>query len=156
MILCGGTYNTPQLLMLSGVGPATELERHGITPVLDLPGVGGNLSEHPHVPMEFAVRHPVTFLNELRFDRLATSVVQWAMFGTGALANQINSCNVVIRTQPHLEQPDIQLMCNPVRMDAKLWFPGGLDAAAGSRHGGRRGPASEEPRSGVARLGQYQ
>jgi choline dehydrogenase len=124
VILCGGTYNSPQLLMLSGVGPAAQLRRHGIAPVLDLPGVGANLSEHPHVPMEFAARRPVTYLNELRFDRVVASVAQWALFGTGALANQINSCNVVIRTRPDLAQPDVQLMCNPVRMDAKIWFPG--------------------------------
>jgi choline dehydrogenase len=86
--------------------------------------VGSNLSEHPHVPVEFAARRRVTFLNELRFDRIATSVVQWAMFGTGPLATQINSCNVIIRTRPDLAQPDVQLMCNPVRMDAKIWFPG--------------------------------
>ncbi|HTV78522.1 MAG TPA: GMC family oxidoreductase N-terminal domain-containing protein [Steroidobacteraceae bacterium] len=124
VILCGGTYNTPQLLMLSGVGPAAELARHGIGIVLDLPGVGENLSEHPHVPVEFAARRPVTFLNELRFDRIARHVAQWLMFGTGPLATQINSCNVVIRTRPGLTRPDVQLMCNPVRMDAKIWFPG--------------------------------
>jgi choline dehydrogenase len=124
VILCGGTYNTPQLLMLSGIGPAAELLRHDITPRIDLPGVGANLSEHPHVPVEFAVRKPITFLNELRGDRLAASVLQWLLFGTGSLANQINSCNVVIRTRPHLLQPDVQLMCNPVRMDARIWFPG--------------------------------
>ncbi|HTC43657.1 MAG TPA: GMC family oxidoreductase N-terminal domain-containing protein [Steroidobacteraceae bacterium] len=124
VILCGGSYNSPQLLMLSGIGPAAQLRRHGIEPVVDLPGVGGNLSEHPHVPMEFAASRPVTFLNELRFDRLAGSVIQWVLSGTGPLATQINSCNIVIRTRPQLTQPDIQLMCNPVRMDAKIWFPG--------------------------------
>jgi choline dehydrogenase len=124
VILCGGSYNSPQLLMLSGIGPGAQLRRHGIQPVVDLPGVGGNLSEHPHVPMEFAVTRPVTFLNELRFDRIAGSVIQWVVSGTGPLATQINSCNIVIRTRPQLRQPDIQLMCNPVRMDAKIWFPG--------------------------------
>ena len=124
VILCGGTYNSPQLLMLSGVGPAAELRRHGIDPVLDLPGVGGNLAEHPHVPVEFATRRRETFLNELRFDRITASMIQWTLFGTGPLATQINSCNVVIRTRPDLLQPDVQLMCNPVRMDAKIWFPG--------------------------------
>jgi choline dehydrogenase len=110
--------------MLSGVGPAAQLERHGIKPLIDVAGVGGNLSEHPHVPMEFAASRPVTFLNELRFDRIAASVLQWLLSGTGPLATQINSCNVVIRTRPDLTQPDVQLMCNPVRMDAKIWFPG--------------------------------
>ncbi len=152
VILCGGTYNSPQLLMLSGVGPAAELRRHGIEPVIDLPGVGANLADHPHVPVEFAVRRPVTFLNELRFDRIASSVVQWAMFGTGPLATQINSCNVVIRTRPDLTQPDVQLMCNPVRMDARIWFPRRVAAPGGPHHGRRRGAASAESRPCVAEI----
>ena len=88
--------------------------------------MGGNLVEHPHVPVEFAARRPVTFLNELRFDRVAFSVLQWALTGGGALAKlKINSWQyVVIRTCPDLSQPDVQLMCNPVRMDANIWFPG--------------------------------
>ncbi len=45
------------------------------------------------------------------------------LFGTGPFATQVSSCNVVIRTDPMLRQPDIQLMCNPVRMDAKVWWP---------------------------------
>jgi choline dehydrogenase len=124
VVLSGGVYNSPQLLMLSGIGPADELHAHGITPLVDLQGVGRNLSEHPNVMMQFAAARPETFLRELRFDRAAFSAVQWWMFGTGAFATQINSCNVVIRTRPELERPDIQLMCNPVRMDADLWFPG--------------------------------
>ena len=124
VILSGGTYNSPQLLMLSGVGPADELRAARHQTAARSSRCGRNLAEHPHVPVEFAARRPVTFLNELRFDRVAGSVAQWAMFGTGALANQINSCNVVIRTRPDLAQPDVQLMCNPVRMDAKIWFPG--------------------------------
>jgi choline dehydrogenase len=124
VILCGGAFNSPQLLMLSGIGPADHLVQHGIRPVVDLKGVGKNLSEHPNCMMRFQARSPVTFLKELRYDRAALSAAQWAMFGTGPFATQINSCNIVIRTAPGLEQPDIQLMSNPVRMDAKLWFPG--------------------------------
>ena len=124
VIVCAGAYNSPQLLMLSGIGPADELRRHGIAPVVDLPGVGRNLSEHARVPVEFAAREPVSFLNELRWDRVALSVARWALFGTGPFATQINSCNIVVRTLPTLAQPDVQLMCNPVRMDARMWFPG--------------------------------
>jgi choline dehydrogenase len=123
VILAGGTYNSPQTLLLSGIGPADDLRKLGIAPVVDLPGVGRNLSEHPHIPVEFEARVPVTFLNELRFDRVVRSVMQWALFGRGAFATQINSCNIIICTRPDLAQPDVQLMCNPVRMDAKLWFP---------------------------------
>jgi choline dehydrogenase len=124
VIVCGGAYNSPQLLMLSGIGPAEELRRHGITPVVNLPGVGRNLSEHARVPIEFAAREPVSFLNQLRWDRVAWSVARWALFGSGPFATQINSCNIVVRTQPSLARPDVQLMCNPVRMDARMWFPG--------------------------------
>ena len=124
VILCGGAYNSPQLLMLSGIGPAEELRRHGIAPVVDLAGVGRNLSEHARVPIEFATREPVSFLNQLRWDRVAWSVARWALLGTGPFATQINSCNIVVRTLPTLARPDVQLMCNPVRMDAKMWFPG--------------------------------
>ncbi len=123
VILAGGTYNSPQLLMLSGIGPAEELIQHGISPIVDLPGVGKNLSEHPVVMLGFKAKAPVTFLKELRLDRAALWAAQWALFGSGPFATQINSCNVVIRTRPDIEMPDIQLMCNPVRMDAQLWFP---------------------------------
>ena len=124
VIVCAGAYNSPQLLMLSGIGPADQLRQHAIAPLVDLPGVGGNLSEHARAPVEFEAREPVTFLNELRLDRVALSVARWALFGSGTFATQINSCNVVVRTAKELAQPDVQLMCNPVRMDAKMWFPG--------------------------------
>jgi len=123
VILSGGAYNSPQLLMLSGIGPADHLYAHGIPVLNDLPGVGRNLSEHPRVPVHFALKQPVSFLNQLRFDRAARWVMQWALTGTGAFASQVNSCNIVVRTRPELAQPDIQLWSNPVRMDAQLWFP---------------------------------
>jgi choline dehydrogenase len=123
VVLCGGTYNSAQLLMLSGFGAADELRRHGIRVQADLPGVGANLSEHVRAGLQFATREPVSFLRELRADRIAFSLLRWWLFGTGPMATQVSSCNVVIRTQDQLRQPDIQLMCNPVRMDAKVWWP---------------------------------
>ncbi|MBL8552502.1 MAG: GMC family oxidoreductase N-terminal domain-containing protein [Hyphomonadaceae bacterium] len=123
VILAGGAYNSPQLLMLSGIGPAAHLREHGIDVRLDLPGVGSNLSEHARVPVVFAAAKPVTFIRELRIDRAALSVARWAMFGDGAFASQISSCNIVIRTRPELAQPDVQLMSAPIRLDAKLWAP---------------------------------
>ncbi len=124
VILSGGSYNSPQLLMLLGIGPAAHLRDHGIEVVHDLPGVGRNLSEHPRVPVEFAAKGAVTFVNQLRFDRAARHVIQWRLFGTGAFAAQVNSANPILRTDPRLAQPDIQLWCNPVKVGAHLWFPG--------------------------------
>jgi len=123
VILCGGTYNSAQLLMLSGVGAGAALQSLGIRCLADLPGVGANLSEHARAGVQFNTRGPVSFLRELRADRVAFSLLRWWLFGSGVFATQINSCNAVIRTDANLAQPDIQLMCNPVRMDAKVWLP---------------------------------
>jgi choline dehydrogenase len=124
VILSGGAYNSPHLLMLSGIGPGRELQGNGIDVVADRPGVGRNLSEHATVSMEFVATKPVTFLRQLRLDRLVWSTLRWKLFGTGPLASQLNSCNVVIRTRPDLDRPDVQFMANPIRFDARIWFPG--------------------------------
>jgi choline dehydrogenase len=124
VILCGGAYNSPQLLMLSGIGPAQHLADKGVPVLLDAPGVGRNLGEHPRVPLEYAANGPLTFVNQLRFDRAARAVLQWQLFGTGPFARQLNSANPMLRTDQRLAQPDIQLFSNPVKLTAHLWFPG--------------------------------
>jgi len=123
VILSGGAYNSPQLLMLSGIGPADHLREHFIEPVVDAPGVGGNLSEHPLVYMSFAARGAGSFLSALRFDRAALSVLRWALTGKGPFASQITSGVLMLRTRPELVRPDIQLVFLPVRLDAKMWHP---------------------------------
>jgi choline dehydrogenase len=67
---------------------------------------------------------PVSFLNQLRFDRVALSVLKWALTGKGVFATQVNSCNPILKSRPDLAQPDLQIWANPIRMDAKVWFPG--------------------------------
>jgi choline dehydrogenase len=124
VILCGGSYNSPQLLLLSGIGPAEQIAEHGITPVHDLPGVGKNLSEHVVFHVQFALKEPITFLSRLRADKVAMSVLQWAMFRTGDFATQALTALAFVRSRADLERPDIQLFFNSTRMDAKVWFPG--------------------------------
>ena len=124
VILSGGTYNSPHLLMLSGIGPAVHLRDKGIDVLHDSPGVGRNLQEHPTASLEWNATQPVTFLSELRWDKLAFSALQWAVFGKGTATYQVNSCNVVIKTRPELDRPDMQIMVNPIRFDAQTWFPG--------------------------------
>jgi choline dehydrogenase len=92
--------------------------------VVDLPGVGGNLVEHPRMMLMYRASAPVTFTNQLRLDKAVWSVLKWALFGKGAFATQICSGTVLLKTRPELDRPDIQLLCNPVRFDAGLWFPG--------------------------------
>ena len=124
VVLCGGAYNSPQLLMLSGIGPGEALAHLGLPVISDLPGVGGNLMEHPRMMLQYRAKAPITFINQLRFDRATWAALQWAFLGRGPFATQICSGTVLLRTRPDLDRPDIQLLCNPVRLDAGLWFPG--------------------------------
>ena len=123
VIISGGAFNSPHLLMLSGIGPAAELAEHGIETIANSPGVGRNLSEHANVSLEWDAKSPVTFLKHLRFDKLMLSTLRWAALGTGPLATQLNSCNIVVRTRPDYDRPDLQVMANPIRFDARIWFP---------------------------------
>jgi choline dehydrogenase len=124
IVVAGGAYNSPQLLMLSGIGPADELRALGIDPVADLPGVGRNLQDHVVVAMMYRALGDVTFNRFLRFDRAARAVLQWKLFGTGAFAQIPLSCWAFRKTLPTLERPDVQFFFSPVSMDARLWFPG--------------------------------
>lgn len=124
VVLSGGAYNSPHLLMLSGIGPGAQLQQHGIPVVSNLPGVGGNLMEHPRMMLMYRAKAPITFIKQLRFDRATWAAFQWAALGKGPFANQICSGTVLLKTRPEEVRPDIQLLCNPVRFDANLWFPG--------------------------------
>jgi choline dehydrogenase len=124
VILCGGTFNSPQLLLLSGIGPADELRALGIEPLVDLPGVGRNLQDHASIAMVYDASGAFTFDNELRLDRMMLSVVRWHLSGGGVIGTLPVGVQGFIRTQEGLERPDLQLLISPVAMDAKLWFPG--------------------------------
>jgi choline dehydrogenase len=123
VILCGGSYNSPQLLMLSGIGPADELKAHGIKVAQDLPGVGKNLQEHILTFVQFKTKGPVTFLDQLRWDKLAFATLQWMTTRKGLMANQPLTALGFVKSRPDLERPDLEIFCNPVRLDADVWFP---------------------------------
>jgi len=124
VILSGGAYNSPQLLLLSGIGPADEISAHGIRPVHDLPGVGKNLSEHPMVSTAFESNLDASFVDQLRYDRLVLQMMRYAAARTGNFANQVITANAFVRTRPELDTPDMQLFFGPVKQDAKVWGPG--------------------------------
>ena len=123
VLLCGGAYNSPQLLLLSGIGPADELKEHGIATAVDLKGVGKNLQEHIYSFVQFATKGAVTFQNELRWDKLAFATLQWMMFQKGIMANQPLTALGFVKSRPDLDRPDLEIFCNPVRLDADVWFP---------------------------------
>jgi len=124
IVLAGGAFNTPQLMLLSGIGPADELREIGIGVVHDLPGVGRNLQDHPSVAIISAADREVTLTNDLRFDRLTLSVLEWLATGKGRIANMPVTANGWIKTRPDLERPDAQCLFQPTSIFARPWFPG--------------------------------
>lgn len=125
VILSGGAYNSPQLLMLSGIGRPDDLREVGVDPIHELMGMGRNLSEHPIVHMAFKVNLAESFLSHLRYDHAVMQVLRWQLFRTGPFATNAVPANIFFKT-PNLNsaRPDIQLICSAVGLDAQLWFPG--------------------------------
>ncbi len=126
VIVSAGAFSTPQILMLSGIGPAEHLREVGITPVVDLP-VGRNLQDHLAVFLAFARREPGPFHHQLRFDRMAIGMVRAYLFGTGPATVVPGGLHAFIKTRPELAVPDIEFMFRGVATEAQLWFPGIVD-----------------------------
>ena len=124
VILSAGTVNSPQLLLLSGIGPPGELERHGIEVVHDLPGVGRNLQDHVDCVLSWECREPITLYRDLRADRLAASIVRGMVFGEGIATTFPYEAGAFLKTRPELVAPDIQLHFMPaLEKTANLHFP---------------------------------
>ena len=123
VILSGGAINSPQVLMLSGVGPADHLAEIGIEPVHDLAGVGGNLQDHPAIGIEYRYARRSRYHRELRLDRLTLNMARAHLFGTGPAATPPSSVTGFIKSRPGLEIPDIQMFFRPVSASARQWFP---------------------------------
>jgi choline dehydrogenase len=118
IILCGGAINSPQLLMLSGIGPAAHLARHGIAVVQDLPGVGQNLQDHYSAPIKLKAKLPVT-VNDVMLSNVRKLKVgaQYYMFKTGPLAMISSPAALFARTRPELATPDIKCSISPFSAD---------------------------------------
>jgi 4-pyridoxate dehydrogenase len=123
VILAAGAFNTPQLLMLSGVGPADHLRAMEINPVADLP-VGEDLQDHFGLWISYSRQTPGRFLREMRFDRMATSMLRAYFFGTGPATVVPGGLHAFIKTNLNLEVPDMEFMFHTVPPEARLWFPG--------------------------------
>ena len=124
VVLSGGAYNSPQLLMLSGIGPSDELRKHDIPMLVDLPGVGKNLAEHPLISIQVETKEPIAVLRHLRLDRAIVKGAQWFFTGAGLFSNNGNSAGLFTRTRPELERHDVQLLYSAAARDARLWLPG--------------------------------
>jgi choline dehydrogenase len=124
IVLSAGAYGSPQVLMLSGIGPAGELRALGIQPVHDSPGVGRGLADHPVVICEYDLKGDEGLTRYLRADRAALVAWQWFTTHTGPFAYTGTVANVFARSTAEADRPDIQMMCLPLSGDARLWLPG--------------------------------
>jgi 4-pyridoxate dehydrogenase len=122
VILCAGTFNSPQVLMLSGIGPAAHLREFGIKPSVDLP-VGRNLQDHLGAYLSYERRQPGVFHREMRFDRMAVSMIRAYLFGRGPATVVPGGLHAFIKTRPELAVPDIEFMFRGTSPHPHLWFP---------------------------------
>jgi len=123
VILAGGAFNSPQLLMLSGIGPADHLRSVDIEPIIDLP-VGQNLQDHLAVLIMFARTEGSEFRDNMRLDKMALNMMRAWMFGTGPATVVPGGLHAFIKTRPELAVPNIEFMFRGAPPAAALWFPG--------------------------------
>jgi choline dehydrogenase len=118
ILLSSGAYNSPQLLQLSGVGPADLLKRHGIDVVLDAAGVGHDLQDHLQVRLVMRCAQKVT-LNDIVASPLRSALAgaQYAAFRKGALTIAAGTSGAFFKTSPRLATPDIQIHFIPFSTD---------------------------------------
>lgn len=123
VVLSAGAYNTPKLMMLSGIGPAADLKAHGIDVALDVPGVGQNLQDHPVILMEHKAAAATRFHGNLRWDRLARNMVRAQLLRSGPATVSLSLGVGFVKSGAHIDIPDLQLIFRPFARDARPWFP---------------------------------
>jgi choline dehydrogenase len=110
VVLSAGAYGSPQILMLSGIGPADHLREHGIEPVVDAPNVGAHLMEHPMAFVNWRTRVADT-LDDAAHPRY---LLPWLTLGRGKLSSTVAEAGIHWRSEDDLPAPDFQLLFAPV------------------------------------------
>jgi choline dehydrogenase len=118
VILCGGAVNSPQLLLLSGVGPQEQLAEFGITVVHHLPGVGQNLQDHYSAPIKLKCRLPITVNDVMQSNVKKLRVgLQYYLFRSGPLTMAAGPAALFVRTRGELASPDVKISVAPFSSD---------------------------------------
>jgi choline dehydrogenase len=125
VVLCGGAVLSPQLLMLSGIGPGEELQAHGIQVVHHLPGVGANYHDHLAVAVLMEMKNSESYGISLRATpRNIAAILQYALFRSGPLSSNVFEATAFVRTSPELYRPDIQIVFQAARRNTNTFpFP---------------------------------
>ncbi len=123
VILAGGVINSPQLLMLSGIGDPDRLRSHDIAVHTALRGVGRNLQDHISAAISYARKEPGPLHAKLRADRIAIDLAKTYFFGKGIANDLWGGVMAFLKTDPARHLPDIQLLFNAAPMTAGPYFP---------------------------------
>jgi choline dehydrogenase-like flavoprotein len=121
-ILCGGAFNTPQLLMLSGIGPRKELEQFGIPVQVDLPGVGTNLQDRYEISLVHRMKEDWDVLRRAAFDRNDPEYDRWSRIRKGAYITNGGMLVVIKKSQAAGLVPDLFCLALVARFEG--YFPG--------------------------------
>ncbi len=109
VILSGGVVNTPQLLLLSGIGDPETLGRFEIPVVTDLTGVGRNLQDHLDCSIQYECTQPITLYSQSKPLNAIRTGLQYLLFGSGLATGQGLESGAFLKSRPDLETPDLQL-----------------------------------------------
>jgi len=124
VILAGGAFNSPQLLMLSGIGPAAHLKTHGIKTLLDLP-VGQNLQDHLAMWIMWArPQNTSPFRDLLRADRISAAFLRAYLTGKGPATIPPSGIAAFTQYSKELTAPEVQFLFRSAPAHPEMWFPG--------------------------------
>ena len=156
VILSGGSINSPQLLMLSGIGDPDELRRHGIAVKAAAPAVGRNLQDHITADLDYRRTEPGPLHRALRYDRTAVELAKAHFWGTGMFAGVPNNVMAYLKSDPGQKIPDIQMLFRLAPANAGPYFTSGYADGFGCRpvvlrpeSRGKLSLASADPRAAV-------
>ena len=117
-LLAAGAVGSPQILQLSGIGAASQLQRHGIDPVADVPGVGENLQDHLQLRMVFKVQGAPTLNTRATrpFGKFLIGL-EYALFQSGPMSMAPSQLGAFARSSPQQQAPDLQYHVQPLSLD---------------------------------------
>jgi choline dehydrogenase/4-pyridoxate dehydrogenase len=122
VLLSGGVINSPQLMMLSGIGDPAELARHGIKVQADLPGVGRNLQDHVMAPLPYVRKEPGPFHRAMRIDRIGLELAKCYLLGKGFATDLPGPLVAFLKSDASLAMPDIQLLFQGAPLAAEPYW----------------------------------
>jgi 4-pyridoxate dehydrogenase len=122
VLLCGGAINSPQLLMLSGIGAPAELQSSGIAVRVPLPGVGKNLQDHISASVLYRRKQPGPLHRRMRLDRIVSDLARAYLLGQGMATDLPGGLIAFLKTRPDVALPDVQLLFNAAPMTARPYL----------------------------------